>query len=126
MNTITVITELCAEDRARLDAIIAALQGQPGKPTEAAQAVETPTPKETQPEEEKPTEPDTAEPAAPTTTAPEVLVSHDDILKKVITLSAAGKKQEAREIVNAYAAKVSDIPADKLAEVAERLDAIGA
>ena len=49
MNTITVITELCAEDRARLDAIIAALQGQQGKPT---QAVEAPVPKETQPEEE--------------------------------------------------------------------------
>ena len=125
MNTITVITELCAEDRARLDAIIAALQSPQGKPTEADLAVETPTPKETQPEEEKPTEPDTTEPAVPTTAKPEPMVSHDDILKKVITLSAAGKKQEAREIVNAYAAKVSDIPSDKLVEVAERLDAIG-
>lgn len=120
MNTITI--ELCAEDRARLDAIIAALQSQQGKPTEATQAVEAPTLKETQPSEEKPTEPDVAEAAAPTV-AP--TISHDDILKKVITLSAAGKKQEAREIVNAYAAKVSDIPEDKLAEVAERLDAIG-
>lgn len=125
MNEIKVITELCAEDRARLDAIIAALQSPQGEPTEAAQAVEAPAPKETQPEEEKPTAPAVAEAAAPTTTEPEVLVSHDDILKKVITLSAAGKKKEAREIVNAYAAKVSDIPADKLMEVAERLDAIG-
>lgn len=125
MNTITVITELCAEDRARLDAIIAALQSPQGKPTEAAQAVEAPALKETQPEEEKPTAPAVAEAAAPTTAEPEPTVTHDDILKKVITLSAAGKKQEAREIVNAYAAKVSDIPAEKLAEVAERLDAIG-
>lgn len=122
MNTITVITELCAEDRARLDAIIAALQSPQGKPTEATQVVEAPALKETQPEEEKPTAPAVAEAAVPTA-AP--TISHDDILKKVITLSAAGKKQEAREIVNAYAAKVSDIPADKLVEVAERLDAIG-
>lgn len=125
MNTITVITELCAEDRARLDAIIEALQSPQGKPTEAAQAVEAPAPKETQPKEEKPTEADTAETAASTTAAAEPMVSHDDILKKVITLSAAGKKKEAREIVTGYAEKVSDIPADKLAEVAERLDAIG-
>lgn len=126
MNTITVITELCAEDRARLDAIIAALQSPQGKPTEAAQTVEAPDLKKTQPKEEKPTEPAVAESAAPATPQPEPQFTHDDILKKVITLSAAGKKQEARDIVNAYAAKVSDIPADKLAEVAERLDAIGA
>lgn len=119
MTTITI--ELCAEDRARLDAIITALQSPQGKPTEVVQAVEVPDLKETQPEEEKTTEPTVAEPAEP-----EPQFTHDDILKKVITLSAAGKKQEARDIVNAYAAKVSDIPADKLAEVAESLDAIGA
>lgn len=101
MNTITVITELCAEDRARLDAIIAALQSHPGKPAE----------------------PDTT--AAQEPVVSEQQFNHDDILKKVIALSATGKKQEAREIVNAYAAKVSDIPVDKLAEIAERLDAIG-
>lgn len=125
MNTITVITELCAEDRARLDAIIAALQSPQGKPTEAAQAVEAPDPKETQPEEENHAQMSLDEAAVPTTAAAEPTITNDDILKKVITLSAAGKKQEAREIVNAYAAKVSDIPADKLREVAKRLDAIG-
>ena len=97
MTTITI--ELCAEDRARLDAIITALQS----PQDKTEAV----------------------PVEPTKDEFEPQFTHDDILKKVITLSAAGKKQEARDIVNAYAAKVSDIPADKLAEVAESLDAIG-
>lgn len=48
----------------------------------------------------------------------------EDIQKKVVELSAAGKKTEVRAIVKAYADKVSEIPADKLAEVWKQLTAL--
>ncbi len=56
-------------------------------------------------------------PAAPTVTVSEVQ-------QKVVALSAAGKKDAVREIVNTYAARVSLIPEDKLAEVMDKLNAL--
>lgn len=129
MNHITI--ELCTEDRARLDRLADALetmaQNQPrqlyaidlgsapveGAETEA-QAPEAETPKETQPEPKKPTEPKNEAPA----------VTVDDIRSKVLALTAAGKKEELKAIIKEYAPKVSDIPADKLAEVLEKLNAL--
>lgn len=55
--------------------------------------------------------------------APAVTVS--DIQKKVVALAAAGKKDAVRDIVKAYADRVSLIPADKLAEVFKKLTALG-
>lgn len=116
-NNITMTIELCAEDRARLDNILAALAGShtckcAGSPapvevvapvTEAVPAVEVYTPEAESPAEAKYTP------------------SFDELQRKVLALIAAGKKPEVREIVKSYATKVSDIPEDKLAEAWERL-----
>ena len=52
-------------------------------------------------------------------------VSRADIQKKVVALSAAGKKDQVKQIVTAYEnTKVSDIPEDKLIEVFEKLTAL--
>lgn len=53
-------------------------------------------------------------------------VTIDQIRKMVVTLSAKGKenKDAVREIIMAYAAKVSEIPADKYTEVMDRLTAL--
>ncbi len=62
--------------------------------------------------------------AIPTAEAPEPEekpIKKEDVQKKVVELSAAGKKGEVKIIVNAYAERVSDIPDDKLAEVYRKL-----
>lgn len=113
--------ELCQEDRARLDAILAALQtcgtpySAPVAAQDAAETTEAEAVPVSTPEEETPT----AE-----TVAPQPTVSHADIQRKVVTLSAAGKKAEVREIVTKYAKKVSDLPEDKLVEVMDKLTAL--
>ena len=130
--------ELSAEDRARLDAILEALRhkGQPGRVidqsiqtrsaiTDAAELpqkpAEEPTQPVTPPQEEKPTE--TA--PAPSESEPAPTVNRADVQRLVVELSAAGKKAEVKEIVMAYADRVSAIPEDKLAEVYEKLSKLG-
>lgn len=108
-NNITMTIELCAEDRARLDNILAALAGghtckcaeTPAPAAEAAPVAETEAPAETK-----------------------YVPSFEELQKKVLDLIAAGKKPEVREIIKAYAVKVSDIPENKLAEAWERLTAL--
>ena len=124
MTTITI--ELCPEDRARLDKIIEELAASRPTCSTCVQEIsaiardfgrtdlidqEDPTPWETT-QEEKP-----EAPAAPS-------VTRTDIQRLVISLASAGKKAETREIVQAYAEKVSMIPEDKLAEVYDRLQAL--
>ena len=139
-NTITI--ELCAEDRARLDRLAEALERRhdcdactKGIVDYVAHVTrsgaEATTENHTEAPAEKPAEPDTipaeeekpvevkSEPAAE---APKV--ERSDIQKKVVELSQAGKKAEVRDIVKAYADKVSTIPEDKLAEVLEKLTAL--
>ena len=125
--------ELCAEDRARLDHInvnltelILRVMGSQkidmgevlrraapelaGKPAEQHPV--------TEPFEELPkTEPVPFEQPKPETPQ----YKPEDILQKVVALSASGKKAEVREIVKSYAEKVSAIPADKFGEVMARL-----
>lgn len=150
MNNI--IIELSAEDRARLahisvnlDRLIDALERiatqeaptantpDPIKeklaevlaateaPKNATRETEALTPSTTPQVEEKPTVEETApaEEAKPTVTT-------EQIRQKVILLSAAGgqKKAKAREIVSAYAPKISDLPEDKLTEVWDKLTAL--
>lgn len=67
------------------------------------------------------TEPVKAEPA-PAPAAP--TVSKADVQKLVVTLASSGKKAEVKEIVTQYAASVSAIPEDKLAEVYEKLQSL--
>lgn len=129
MNTITI--ELCAEDRARLDSLLAKLDRCIGEfiPSgEAhtdygykAQGVEYATQDEAA--EAKLEEiPEPYSEPCPFETAP--AATRADVQQKVVALSAAGKKEKVRAVVNAYAAKVSGIPEDKLAEVLEKLNAL--
>lgn len=120
-NTITI--KLNEDDRKVLDGILVMLceinsrMGNHAEPTVAqTEAVE-----------------ETIAPAAETLTeaamAPqeakkEPTVTHDDIRKKVVALSAAGKKDQVREVIAAVATKVSDIPEDKLADVLTALNAL--
>ncbi len=125
MNKINITIELCAEDRARLDAILAALTHTHDTATEAAErpqetAEETTQPL-TPPQEKKPEK--TA--PAPSDSEPEQTVSRADVQRLVVDLSAAGKKAEVKEIVMAYADRVSAITEDKLAEVYAKLSELG-
>lgn len=154
-NTITI--ELCAEDRARLDRLTAALERRacdkcvatamaamnaPQQPTEpdpirealtealaeaetpaeapqeAAEATEAETPATTQADEEQPAAKADAGEAAPAATV-------DDIRARYVALVASGKKDAARDLIKSYnVAKISDIPADKCAEVMAKLNAL--
>ena len=112
MNTITI--ELCKEDRKRLDDILTALAVAILKPEEVSKAraelaAET---KEAQKEElavESPVSPS---------------VTRADIQQLVVELSAAGKKGEVKDIITAYAPRVSGIPEDKFVEVWQKLSSI--
>lgn len=128
MNKITI--ELCAEDRARLDNILEALQAHGGKaPSVNTEAVATTEkaaePAESHKEQPKPATPKEAqaeEPKAqeaPKTDAPEVTTA--ELQSKVVQLVSAGKKDATRAIIQEYAKSVSEIPAEKRAEVFARL-----
>ena len=129
MNTITI--ELCAEDRARLDNILDALKGGAAChciPSPVAPAVTAEIPAEApEPPQEKPKAADpnrlTGEapkaPEEPKKDAPEVTAA--ELQSKVVQLVSAGKKAETRAIVLEYAKSVSEIPAEKRAEVLARL-----
>ncbi len=126
---------LCPEARTRLDAIPEPLKapkprGENGvqlekalcteenRPENDAQSAETFEPEETQPKEEEPTQPEIENDS----TVPEV--TEEDIRSKYMSLSTTPKKPEAAAIIKQYAAKISAIPADKRAEVLERLTAL--
>ena len=120
-----IIIELCAEDRARIDRLTEALEGRvpvlvTQEPLSAPGPVEPEQPEIVQAQEEEAPAPAVEEPAAPE--APSV--TKPDVQRKVVELSAAGKKAEVREIITAYATKVSDIPEDKTTEVWQKLTAL--
>lgn len=142
MNTI--IIELCAEDRARLDKIYEALTHgiTPAEPTKAEEAdhlkqlktlldkaeekiedpqltfeevyPEAPTTEATEPQEEPKAE-------TPTETKAEPTATKDDIRKLVVMLSTKGKKAEARDIVMAHGTSITDLPDAALDTVFEQL-----
>ncbi len=126
MNVIKI--ELCTEDRERLDKILAALEtlGQPMQVNELTGAIEPAEPTEPAPIEapegfeEIPAEPKPAPAPAPGGEAPKYTKA--DIQSRVVKLSAAGKKDAVRAIVNQHGAKVSDIPETAYAEVWAKLD----
>lgn len=148
-NTITI--ELCAEDRARLDRLAAAMEARTAQvetilagraetnsepttaqdeiqaklaetlakanepveaPKNATEEDEVSTPTTTPQEEEMPTQ---EEPAQAQT---EKKVTHDELLAKVVELSAKDLKLKAqvRDIILAYAPRVKAVPEDKLNE----------
>ena len=157
MNEIKIITELCPEDRARLDRVADAMERladltarrvvqesvastMPGQqpddiqkklaeqgaksqkapteaPTEAAGAAKASTPATDHPAEE-------SLPWGDPAPAEEPVVTTADVQQKVIKLVNAGKKPEVLTIVKSYAANVSSIPEDKLAECLDKLNAL--
>ena len=135
MNEIKIITELCAEDRARLDRIAGLLEADieaklrtPKTTAETPQKTAEPEPQgNTQPEPATQAQPQKAEPVSAETEEPKpekVYVNVEDIRRLVVTLSASGKKDKAREVIQTYARTVSDLPADKYAEVWAKLKAL--
>ena len=127
MTTITI--ELCAEDRARLDGILEALKSHNCKGcVEAAvnytaaqmAAPVKPVAPVSEAKEEPKAEP-APEPEQPAVKEDAPAVSLSDIQQKVVTLSAAGKKAQVRDIITAYASRVSAIPEDKVGEVWQKL-----
>ena len=113
MNEIKIITELCAEDRARISHLILAVEGL----TAALGSVGTPfpaAPEVKEPEKvETPVEPETA---------PEH--TQAELQQKVISLVSSGKKDEVKAVIEQYAPRVSAIPAEKINEVWDKLTAL--
>lgn len=138
-----IIIEFSAEDRARLDRIAELLEASNSLP-EVRQAPEIATKREEAPapvvtpaKEEKPAEAPKKAPEMPGTAHPQVMPKVEEKAAPIVTLAqiqqkvvqlAAGfngsKKAAVREIVNAYAKKVSEIPADKWDEVWAKLTAL--
>lgn len=153
MQDIKITVELCSEDRATLDNILQALIAlvRPRKVAHTIEELEQQL-KEARGEVEPQIDPlakqlrdaiagaaknatEAAKPETPTNTPtqPETpteatpFVTLEDIQQKVMqlaTVNGGAKKDRVRGIVNAYAQKVSDIPADKWPEVWAKLNAL--
>ena len=87
-------------------------------PKNATEEAESSTPSTTPPEEE------TTADKEPTQPEPTKKVDREELKAKVIKLCAKGLKEQAKDVVKAYAATVRDIPEDKLTECYEKLDAL--
>lgn len=149
-NHITI--ELCAEDRARLDRVAAALEVlvklntatakipepddiQKALAEQVAKSEKTPkqSPVETAGEAKTET-PATPQPEAEMTAVEEPAPVAEEkpapttaeLQQKVIALVNKGKKAEVAAIVKSYAATVSGIPEDKRAECMDKLNALEA
>lgn len=144
MNIITI--ELCAEDRARLDRLSAALENanplgraaaalanlsNAAKAAADAAPAEEPAPdpvavEVAEPEKYTPEEPEP--PVAPPAPAeePKKAPTVEELQAIVQELAAPGsaKRAAVRELVTSYASRVSLIPEDKRAEAMERLLAL--
>lgn len=84
-------------------------------PKNAPEEVEASTQATTPPEEETPTQEE------PATEEPTSTVDRAELKAKVIELAAKGLKAQVRDIVQAYAPTVKDIPENKLTECYKRL-----
>lgn len=140
MNEIKITHELCAEDRKRIDDLahglgyLAGLVSQllQGAPYKIDTDKPNPDPLDTIPEEIQPVEvtaedhpvenpfieaPKKEEPKAPEHTK-------DEVRKLVVTLSAKGKKAEARDIVLAHSTSITDLPEKDIDAVYNALKAL--
>ena len=143
-NEIKVTASLHEEDRKRIDALIRALHDLTGgacgphattgnyhsaPQTDAAEPVkeiDQPAEKTSESEQDAPApwEKDAPDLPGVAEEAPTVKYSKEDVQQKVVSLAAAGKKPAVKEIVEAYAERVSLIPEDKLDEVMDKLIAL--
>lgn len=125
MNTITI--ELCAEDRQRLDNILAALIAtRPNCERCAGYVAEMFTSGSEnltaeQPEEEQKATDTPQEETAPEPEKQPCSIKREDVQSEVVRLTRAGHRDTVRGIVKSYAPCVSEIPEDKLGEVMARL-----
>jgi exonuclease VII large subunit len=147
-----IIIELCAEDRARLDRLTEALERKareeehdPNQLTiddaqralaETMAKASAPTEKPTEAAEEAKPSPASIdhpvdEPAPWEDPAPAAeekpIITQEQLQQRVTQMAAANNgalKTKVREIVQAYAKKVSDVPEDKRAEVWDKLTAL--
>ncbi len=125
LNT-TITLELAAEDRERIDKLIAALERREqttpvtlDKLKELAQPAEALNPKTIQQEPEQTTEP------APAPVVDVPAVTAEEIQAEVVKLISANKKAEVKDIIKKYAPRVSEIPEGKRADVMAELKALG-
>lgn len=142
MNNITVITELCQEDRNRLDTLIAIGLELAKKNVYDVQPVAPAETRKEDAETENTPPAETAHPVDavdvwndPASEEPTVSGKLGDkgneklfsaVQQKVVKLSAAGREKKAavRGVVQKYATKVSDIPAEEYDTVMEQLTAL--
>lgn len=136
MNEIKITTELSAEDRKRIDTLTEAMGYLAGLLSQhlmgAPYEVKQPDPIAELPEEVKASEVPAEEhpvenpfPEAPKEEAPaEPIYTKDDIRKLVVTLSANGKKAEARDIVLAHGTSITDLPDEAISTVFKALEAL--
>lgn len=124
MNFITF--ELCAEDRARLDRLIAALEANaPNSNPQTCSAKCAPVsnePEQIKLEVERPIEQSVEHDSEPETVAP--VVTEEDIRSVARALIEKGKKPQLKEIINKYAPSITDIPTEAMPAVYEQLKAI--
>lgn len=134
-NFITI--ELCADDRARIDKLIQALeQNTAQKVTAPSQNPQSTTQVQTDPaqvtlaevisnEEETPTSAITPNEDEKPTNQEKETVGKAELKALVIKLCANGKKAESRNIILKYAPTVASVPEDKIAECYDKLVALG-
>ncbi len=131
-NTITI--ELCAEDRKRIDELIA-FAGLIAGTLKSPEPVNMQSPVQVRtlplitaaPANEHPVDEVSPHGQPEPVAEPELpKYTKADILAKVQTLATPGhpKREEAKAIVKSYGAKVSDIPEDKYNEVMDKLTAL--
>lgn len=135
MNDIKITHELSAEDRKRIDDLTLALGYLAGLISQSIKgpAYETkkPDPIEELPEEvtltEVPVEEHPVEnpfPEAPKEEPKAPAHTKDEVRKLVVTLSANGKKAEARDIVLAHGTSITDLPEEAIDTVYNALKAL--
>ena len=125
----TITIELSAEDRERVDLLIALLKEnrERTEPLHLATAVAAqepaaaPEPEAPADDSPAPAEPEQAAPAA--AEEPEKVITKEELQAMVQELAApgTGKRDQVRAIVLGYAKRVTDIPEDKRAEVMQKL-----
>lgn len=137
MNDINLTLELCQEDRNRIDTLIAigrelckknisdvepvapAETQQTAAETASAPATESAHPVDAVAPWGEPVSEAPAEEPAREVTAAELLA-----LVQKLAAPGTGKRDKAKAIIQAYGAKVSDVPADKRAECLDKLTAL--
>lgn len=123
-QTMHLIVNLSADDRARLDKILEALTGLQQPNCHSCVETAVGMTKGLAELAEKAVAPNTMTEPEPVEQADAPTYTKDDIMAMVRTLAAPDnpKREQAKAIVKEYAAKVSAIPADKYTEVMDRLN----